>query len=148
MALLLIFTTSLTAINAGLGLFVWHQLHQNQQSIHCLQATVAALRNVMSKQALDMEELKERKAMAEMAVDSGTSSIEIVHRTIANTTFGVLDKLSQNELYKAGTGHLRQIHDGTSQGVYGSIRIANREIHSLADILLKQQSRRNPKKDK
>lgn len=145
MALALTLTASLTFINAALALLLWLHLHQNHLAILRLEANVAALRNVIRKQVLDLSELNERKAVAELVVDSSTSSIETVHRTIANTTFGVLDKLSANERFRAGTGQIRQIHDGTSQGVYGTIRIANRELHSLADLLLKKQ---HPGKDK
>ncbi|MDX1589026.1 MAG: hypothetical protein R3296_08820 [Oleiphilaceae bacterium] len=129
--------------NATLLAFLWWQLQHNQGAIHQLNASLAALRSRISEHQLDMEELRERKRVMEQLVDNSTSSVETVHRSIADTTFGVLGRLSENSLYKAGTDQLRQIHDGTSKGVYGTIRIANRELHSLADILIKQQQRKD-----
>lgn len=137
----LILLLALTLGNSALVLVLWRHLHHNRATIHQLQASLAALRSAICKQQLDMQEMKERKQVMEQLVDNSTSSVETVHRSISDTTFGVLDKLSGNQFFKAGTGHLRQIHDGTSKGVYGTIRVANRELHSLADILLKQQRR-------
>jgi len=132
---------TLALVNTAAAVVMLRQLHRNLDTIHRLQAKVAHARSVARKAQLDRDERQERKDALAQAVDGGTNTVEIVHQAISASTFSVIDKLSRSRHFRATSEQVRQIHDGTSQGVYRSIRVANREIHSLADVFLKQRQR-------
>lgn len=127
----------LTLVNLGVGVWLIQNLRRNRTQLHQIQSQVAATRNVFSKQQSDLRELSERKDVLEQVVNGGTSAVESVHRAISDTTFTVIDRLTESNRVRAGNRQVRDVHDQTAQGVYRSIRVANRELHSIAETLLK-----------
>ena len=77
--------------------------------------------------------LSEKQKLAEELVDKGSTIVETVHKTISETTFGILESTP-------ATGPpsriVRRIHDRTAAGVYDSIRLINKGIGKIADGLL------------
>ncbi|MBW1988745.1 MAG: hypothetical protein JRI97_04275 [Deltaproteobacteria bacterium] len=78
--------------------------------------------------------LKIRDLVQEM-VDKGATSVEEIHRQIADMPFDTLEKI---DITAPTTKRVRKIHDNTVGGVYNIIRKINREVGKLAGELLDQ----------
>jgi hypothetical protein len=76
----------------------------------------------------------EQQAIVEKTVDTGAGSAELVHKTVADVTFGIMNNI---EVTKEASKLVRGLHDGIADSVYTTVRTSNKEIGKLAKELLK-----------
>ncbi|MGH0037285.1 MAG: hypothetical protein ACQGVK_19845 [Myxococcota bacterium] len=91
----------------------------------------------------DTQDLKESvlREWIEESVDKGATSVEEIHRAIADLPIGVLERLG---LFEASARDVRRIQ-GTSIGaIYDVIRKVNHEVSRLAGELLDSERRPGP----
>jgi hypothetical protein len=70
------------------------------------------------------------------AVDKGATTVEDIHRQIADLPIGVLDRLG---LFEQTTSEVRRIQDASIGAIYDLIRDVNHRVSKLATELLAQQ---------
>lgn len=71
--------------------------------------------------------LQEGQWQLEQAVDQSTSSVEAIHRAVADLSF---------DLWGVEAERARELHHSTADQIYGSIRLANRFTGRLLARLL------------
>ncbi len=86
-----------------------------------------------------MTDPKELIALIEDAVDQGATSVEEIHRRIAELP---LRALEQPGLLERTTQDVRSIQDASIGAVYDAIRDVNHEVAKLAGELLAPTARR------
>jgi hypothetical protein len=84
----------------------------------------------MSNTLLRIEAVKD---LIQEAVDQGATTVEQIHKVIADLPFGVLE---QSGLLDDTTSSVRDTSQRTIGGVYDAIRRINREIGELASHVL------------
>ncbi|WP_298447144.1 hypothetical protein [uncultured Marinobacter sp.] len=94
-----------------------------------------AVNSAVQKRRLDLYEVRNRAKLLENTVSGGTSAVEKVHKAIANTTFGLVERLSKDNETRENALKARKTHDQTSKQVYHAVRTTNKAIHLLADSL-------------
>ena len=80
-----------------------------------------------------MSKLMKLKDMVQDMIDKGATSVEEIHRAIADMPFETLEKI---EPLESASKSAKKIHDNTVGGVYDIIRKVNLEVGKLADELL------------
>lgn len=78
--------------------------------------------------------MKKLKDMVQEMVDKGASSVEQIHKAIADLPFETLEKIEPLEAHVRST---KKIHDETVGNIYNLIRKINEEVGKQADELLK-----------
>jgi hypothetical protein len=79
----------------------------------------------------------EQQEIVEVAVDTGAASAEVVHKAVADVTFGVLDSIPVTE----GVSKLvRGLHDGIAGSIYSTVRLSNKEAGNLAKGYIKMKA--------
>ncbi len=73
------------------------------------------------------------KEMVRELIDKGASSVEDIHKNIADMPFDTLEKVLPLE---STTKSVRKVHDNTVGGVYDIIRKVNSEVSRLAGEML------------
>lgn len=127
-----------------------HQLVALGHAKRRFESRLIARENRANRQTMDAIEAEDRRALLRNSVDTGTSAVEFVHRAISTTTFELIDRFSKSERLRMNSRQARDVHDDASQGVYRSIRVANKHIHALANVIVRenrQRGRKAPKKD-
>jgi hypothetical protein len=84
----------------------------------------------------------ERKALAkfiEEAIEKGATTVEDVHRAIADLP---LKMLEESELLRGPAKEVRRVQDHTIGAVYDLIRHINEQVGTLASELLDQAAKR------
>jgi len=79
---------------------------------------------------------KKQKNLAELvseAIDTGATSVEQVHRAIAELPLSILESI---EAFKKPVGEVRKVQDQSIGAVYDMIRSINAEVGSLASKAL------------
>jgi len=71
--------------------------------------------------------------LIEEIVDRGASTVEEIHREIADLPLSVLDGLG---LFERTTGHVRSVQETSIGAVYDLIRSVNHQVTTLAGALL------------
>ena len=80
-----------------------------------------------------MSDAKALSARIEEAVDQGATTVEEIHRAIADMPLGVLERLG---LLERTAGEVRRIQDVSIGAVYGLVRDINHKVAELAGDLL------------
>ncbi|MEW5734667.1 MAG: hypothetical protein AB1921_07415 [Thermodesulfobacteriota bacterium] len=80
-----------------------------------------------------MSKLWSIKELVQGFIDKGATTVEEVHRAIADMPFDNLEKV---EPIAARVKEIRKVHDETVGNVYDLIRFINKEVGKLAGELL------------
>jgi hypothetical protein len=80
-----------------------------------------------------MTNLIKLKDMVQEFIDKGATSVEQIHKSIANMPFESLTKI---EPIEEAAKSVKDIHDNTVGGVYNTIRKINEEVGKLASDLI------------
>jgi uncharacterized membrane protein len=83
-----------------------------------------------------MTEPKELSALIEDAVDKGATTVEQIHREIADLPLTVLERLG---LFERTREDVRSIQDASIGAVYDVIRDVNHQVTKLAGELLERR---------
>ncbi|OZB15700.1 MAG: hypothetical protein B7X58_06175 [Marinobacter sp. 34-60-7] len=108
---------------------------ENRALFRRLNALRIAALSERQKARMDMLEVRNRAKLLEDTVSGGTSAVEKVHKTIANTTFGLIDLFSRDDEFRSQARRVQQRHQQTSTEVYRAVRTTNRALHIIADTL-------------
>ncbi|MAA66317.1 MAG: hypothetical protein CL581_16295 [Alteromonadaceae bacterium] len=119
---------------------------ENEKRLRDVYRRLPRLENRLKRAEFEGNETDEKRALLENTVTGGTFTVEFIHRAISTTTFDVINRLSSNERVRTGSEQARALHDDAAGGVYRSIRVANKQIHSLADIIIQQKRKRKTTK--
>ncbi len=79
------------------------------------------------------KKLRELKDLVQEAIDKGATTVEQVHKTIANMPLDVLEKI---EPISPAVKEVRKVHDATIGNVYEIIRTINQKVGEIANDLL------------
>jgi uncharacterized membrane protein len=82
------------------------------------------------------ENMSDEKALTQLieeVVDQGATTVEEIHRAIADMPLGVLERLG---LLEHTTSEVRRIQDVSIGAIYGLIREVNHKVAGLAGDLL------------
>jgi hypothetical protein len=80
-----------------------------------------------------MTELKELTRLIEEAVDKGATTVEEIHREIADLPLTVLERVG---LFERTAGDVRSLQEASIGAVYDVIRDVNHQVTKLAGELL------------
>ncbi|MDJ0847983.1 MAG: hypothetical protein QNK04_06390 [Myxococcota bacterium] len=86
-----------------------------------------------------MSDEKALSTMIEELVDRSATTVEEIHREIAELPLGVLEQLGVAE---RTAGEVRRIQDISLGAIYGLIRDVNHKVAGLAGDLLEQRTSR------
>ncbi|PAV26387.1 hypothetical protein C8D92_102215 [Tamilnaduibacter salinus] len=125
----------LTVVAVILSAVTARSLMVGRHRLRHLEAQLAAVRSRIRKSDQDAIEADNKRRALEQSVEGGATAVEVIHRAISETTFSVIDRLATSERIRAGSQQAREVHDETARGVYRTIRVANKQIHSLAEAL-------------
>ena len=78
--------------------------------------------------------LLEQQEIVEKSVDTGAGTAEVVHKTVSDPAFGIMDNM---EATKDVSKLARGLHDGIADGIYATVRASDKEIGKLARELLR-----------
>lgn len=93
---------------------------------------IAFLRKQRSRKVL----LKNKQAMVEKTVNSGTVAVESIHQSISDAAFNAIDNLSSTDKTKSRNQKLKDLHDQTSSDVYKSVKVVNKQLGVITEALL------------
>ena len=82
-----------------------------------------------------MKKIKELKDLVQEAIDNGATTVEQIHKFLANMPFEVLEKIN---LSGATAGKLEDFQKQTIGTVYDFIRSVNSKVGDIATELLKK----------
>ncbi len=80
-----------------------------------------------------MEQLKGLVQLVQETIENGASTVEEVHRSIANMPLEALKGIQQIE---GPVSKVQEIQDRTIGGVYDTIRMVNMQVGEIAKSLL------------
>ena len=80
-----------------------------------------------------MSKLWSIKELVQSFIDKGATTVEEVHKAIADMPF---DRLEKVEPIASRVKDIRKVHDETVGNVYDIIRFVNREVGKLAEEIL------------
>ncbi|WP_148862733.1 hypothetical protein [Marinobacter fonticola] len=112
------------------------EMRRQQHRLGLLYRALVIVEDRERKQQFEFIEADNRRKLLQASVENGTSAVEIVHRVVTTTTFGAIDRLSRNERLRENNMRARELHDDATRNMYRSIRIANRQIHALANAII------------
>ncbi len=84
-----------------------------------------------------MSEVKRIADLIQDAIDRGATTVEEIHRSVANLPLKVLEDI---EFFKTPVKEVRKIQDRSIGALYDLIRKINREIARLATDMLKKRT--------
>jgi len=84
-----------------------------------------------------MSDEKTLNELIEEVVDQGATTVEEIHRAIADMPLDVLERLG---VLEQTTSEVRRIQDVSLGAIYGLIRDVNHKVAGLAGDLLAQRS--------
>ncbi len=111
------------------------QLFKAQKQLVALRAKLAVQRSRIQKRRLEVLEMRNRARLLEDTVKNGTTAVEKMHKTIASTTFSLIDHFAKDETFRENARRARDSHDNTSAQIYQAARTTNRAFHVIADTL-------------
>lgn len=85
-----------------------------------------------------MSKLQSLKDAVQQALDDGATTVEDVHRRVANIPFEQLAKIAAVE---GLVNQARDLHDQSVGTVYDTIRKVNARVGELADAALQQRNK-------
>ncbi|MGK5093893.1 hypothetical protein WDW89_18005 [Deltaproteobacteria bacterium TL4] len=80
-----------------------------------------------------MANLKSLKDLVQNAIDKGATTVEEVHKQIANMPLDTLEKISG---FEAKAKSIKKVQDSSIGSVYDTIRSVNQKVGELASKLL------------
>ncbi len=80
-----------------------------------------------------MREKKTPNRLIQDAIDSGATTVEEIHKKIADLPLKILEK---SDLLPATAKEVRRVQDYTIGAIYDAIRETNRQVGTLASELL------------
>lgn len=83
-----------------------------------------------------MEKLNDLQEFVQVTIDKGITSVEGVHKAIAEMPFGLLEKITPIKGVAQG---VKEIQGNTIGTVYESIRLVNEKAGEIAARLLGQE---------
>lgn len=86
-----------------------------------------------------MDEQKTLTRMVENAVDQGATTVEQIHRAIAELPLSALERAG---LFERTADDVRSLQDASIGAVYDVIRKVNHEVTRLAGDLLGEEARK------
>ncbi|MBF0227331.1 MAG: hypothetical protein HQK76_17945 [Desulfobacterales bacterium] len=91
-----------------------------------------------------MGKLRELKDLIQEAIDNGATTVEQIHKDIANKPFEVLERIniSGEKIQK-----IQELQDKTIGNVYELIRTLNQKIGEIASDLLAKIEKEDDKKE-
>lgn len=78
------------------------------------------------------------KELVQDGIDHGSTAVEQVHRETARWPFDILERIPS--LYLPTHG-VRVLHDATLTVVYSAIRVTNRALGQVADVVIDARTR-------
>jgi hypothetical protein len=84
----------------------------------------------------DMRNEKALTELVEEAVEKGATTVEEIHRSIADLPLTVLERLG---LFEETTSEVRKVQDTSIGAIYDLIRNINHKVGTLATDLLQQR---------
>ncbi|WP_111496175.1 hypothetical protein [Marinobacter bohaiensis] len=112
------------------------EAHRQERALGRLSRSLVAAESPVKRRRFDWIEADNRRRLLRQSVEEGASAVEVVHRLVTTTTFEAIDRLAPNDVVRQRSQRAREIHDGTSRTVYRSIRVANRHVHALANVII------------
>lgn len=114
---------------SGLAWRLSHLLAEKQGRLAGIEISLMDLmaerQEAKTKKAAALEQQK----IVEKSVDTGAASAEVIHKSVASVTFGVLDSIPATE----GVSKLvRGLHDGIAGTIYSTVRTSNKQVGNLA----------------
>ncbi len=116
--------------------FAYWQLLLCRREARIVNSHRVAAHSAIQKSRMELEEVRNRTRLLEDSVSGGASAVEKLHKTISNTTFGLIDLFSKDEEFRQSARKARATHDQTSQQIYRTVRTTNKALHILADTLI------------
>jgi hypothetical protein len=144
----MILLAGLIALTVIAAFVARHQLLAFTHARRRFESRLSALENRQNQEVLDAIEADNRRALLRESVNTGTSAVEIAHRAISTTTFEVIDRFSGSERFRLNSQQAREIHDDASRGIYRSIRVANKHLHALANVIIRENRQRDSQRKK
>lgn len=83
-----------------------------------------------------MSDEKKLTELIEEAVDKGATTVEEIHRSIAELPITILERA---ELFESTTGEVKRLQDASIGAIYDLIRDVNHKVAQLAVELLEQR---------
>ena len=116
--------------------FAYWQLLLCRREARIVNSHRIAAQSAIQKSRMELEEVRNRARLLEDSVSGGASAVEKLHKTISNTTFGLIDLFSKDDEFRQSARKARATHDQTSQQIYRTVRTTNKALHILADTLI------------
>ncbi|WP_323754291.1 hypothetical protein [Marinobacter sp.] len=123
------------ALSAGLLAAGFRESVSSRKQLRVLNASRLNVQNEIQRKRMELLEVRNRAKLMEDTVSGGTAAVEKVHKVIANTTFGLIDRFAKDEAFKSTARRVRKTHHEKSEKVYEVVRTTNRAAHLLADSL-------------
>ena len=92
------------------------------------------------KTMADLKDLKKIKDMVQEFVDQGATTVEQIHKSIAEMPLKTLEQVVPEEK-KPLVEPVKNIHDATVGSVYELIRNINRQVGEVADDILSKAAK-------
>jgi len=102
-----------------------------------MSSTVLQVSQAKRAEEKDMSDEKALTELIEEVVDQGATTVEEIHRGIAEMPLGVLEQLG---LLERTTTEVRRIQDVSLGAIYGLIRDVNHKVAGLATELLERRA--------
>lgn len=129
--------TTLCLAGTGSLLFAGYRVSgQSRRLLRILNAHRIAAHSAIQKSRMELAEVRNRARLLEDTVSGGASAVEKVHKAIANTTFGLIDRFSKDQDFRNNARKARHSHEQKTEQVYRAVRSTNRALHILADSLI------------
>lgn len=138
----------LVLLDAALLATGWNLARRVDGQLGRFSRVLASTEGPLRKRQFEEIEADNRRLLLKQSVEGSTSAIELFHRAITTTTFEAIDKLSRSERVRENNMRAREIHDDASRNVYRSVRIANRQIHAVADVIIRMNRKRQGRNDR
>ena len=120
-----------------LGAITWalaHRLADRRRTLVALERALVDYLVLEQNGRIKHAALLEQQKIVEKSVDTGADSAELVHKTVADVAFGIMDNIDAT---KDVSKFARGLHDGIADSVYATVRTSNKEIGKLTKELLK-----------
>ncbi|WP_323750942.1 hypothetical protein [Marinobacter sp.] len=113
----------------------FRQSTSSRRKLRVLNTSRLHARSRVQQRRMELFEVRNRAKLMEDTVSGGATAVEKVHKVIANTTFGLIDRFAKDEEFKSTARKVKQTHHEKSKQVYQVVRTTNRAMHLLADSL-------------
>ncbi|MBJ6137845.1 hypothetical protein [Marinobacter litoralis] len=123
------------ALSAGLLAAGFRESATTRSQLRILNASRLHAQSEIQRKRMELLEVRHRAKLMEDTVSGGATAVEKVHKVIANTTFGLIDRFAKDEEFKNTARKVKKTHHEKSEQVYQVVRTTNRAVHILADSL-------------